>query len=84
MAHRGPDGGQLLLLAGFCLRVTVGMGQLGTLDLETGDQPIFNEDRSVAIVSNGEIYNYVELRADLEKRGHVFRTKSDIDNRPLV
>ena len=46
------------------------------IDLATGDQPIFNEDRTVAVVLNGEIYNYRELRERLEARGHTFATRS--------
>ncbi len=73
--HRGPDGD------GFhCLPdVALGMRRLSIIDLNTGDQPIFNEDRSIALVFNGEIYNYVELRADLEQRGHTFYTQTDTE-----
>lgn len=59
----------------------VGLGhrRLAIIDLTTGDQPVFNEAGDIGIVFNGEIYNYVELRTDLESRGHVFRTHSDTE-----
>lgn len=73
--HRGPDS------EGFFIRDNVGlaMRRLAIIDLSTGDQPISNEDGSVWIVLNGEIYNFPELRADLESKGHVFRTHSDTE-----
>ena len=73
--HRGPDSD------GYYLKDTVGLGmrRLRIIDLETGEQPIANEDGSLWIVFNGEIYNYVELRPELEARGHVFRTRSDTE-----
>jgi asparagine synthase (glutamine-hydrolysing) len=58
------------------------MRRLAIIDLLTGDQPTFNSDRSVAVVLNGEIYNYREVRADLEKRGHRFHTESDTEDLP--
>ncbi len=75
LTHRGPDE------AGFFVKGNVGLGmrRLKIIDLFTGKQPIFNEDRTVSVVLNGEIYNYVELRADLEKRGHHFYTRSDTE-----
>ncbi len=57
----------------------IGMRRLSIIDLGTGHQPITNEDGTVWIVFNGEIYNYLELRADLESRGHRFRTNSDTE-----
>ncbi|MBA1333095.1 hypothetical protein QQ73_19220, partial [Candidatus Endoriftia persephone str. Guaymas] len=59
----------------------IGLGhrRLSIIDLEGGDQPIFNEDRSIAIVFNGEIYNYKELREQLLKNGHQFKTHSDTE-----
>lgn len=71
--HRGPDEGELYLEPGLGL----GHRRLSVIDLETGQQPIFNDDRSVALVFNGEIYNYQELMTELRGLGHHFRTKSD-------
>ena len=73
--HRGPDSRGLFLDDG----VGLGVQRLRVIDLETGDQPIFNEDRSVVVVLNGEIYNYKELRSDLISRGHTFATKGDTE-----
>src|SRR5271165_2002991 len=73
--HRGPDD------AGYHFEPSVGLGhrRLSIIDLSTGQQPLSNEDDSIWVVFNGEIYNYVELRAWLESKGHVFRTKSDTE-----
>lgn len=73
--HRGPDEN------GFFKHRNVGLGiqRLSIIDLSGGSQPIFNESKSVAVVYNGEIYNYLELRQDLEKRGHRFQTCSDTE-----
>ncbi len=76
LAHRGPDED------GFFAdedRVALGMRRLKIIDLATGSQPIFNEDRTVCVVFNGEIYNFRELRADLEAQGHRFSTNSDTE-----
>ena len=78
MVHRGPDSEGLFVSYGAAL----GMCRLAIIDLVTGEQPAFNEDRSIAVVLNGEIYNYRELRADLEKRGHSFRSASDTEVLP--
>jgi asparagine synthase (glutamine-hydrolysing) len=78
MHHRGPDSEGYLVDDG----VALGVRRLAIIDLLTGDQPTFNQDRSVAVVLNGEIYNYREVRADLEKRGHKFRTESDTEVLP--
>lgn len=79
IAHRGPDGSGFYHWPGSAPRVALGMRRLSIIDLDTGDQPIFNEDRSIALVFNGEIYNYVELRAELQARGHTFRTQTDTE-----
>jgi asparagine synthase (glutamine-hydrolysing) len=75
LAHRGPDG------EGFFTKGNLALGhrRLAIIDLATGDQPMFNDDGSIALVLNGEIYNYVELRAELENLGHHFRTTSDTE-----
>jgi asparagine synthase (glutamine-hydrolysing) len=73
--HRGPDD-QGVHLDGGC---AIGMRRLSIIDLSTGHQPISNEDGSVWIVFNGEIYRYQDLRADLMARGHTFRTASDTE-----
>ena len=73
--HRGPDEFGLYLDG----RAGIGSARLAIVDLETGQQPIPNEDESLWIVFNGEVYNHPELRADLERRGHRFRTRSDTE-----
>ena len=78
IVHRGPDSDGFLLRQG----VALGMRRLAIIDLVTGEQPAFNEDEGVAVVLNGEIYNYRELRADLETRGHLFRSASDTEVLP--
>jgi asparagine synthase (glutamine-hydrolysing) len=78
MTHRGPDSEGLTIQTG----VALGMRRLAIIDLQTGEQPVWNEDNSIAVVQNGEIYNYKELRADLEKRGHRFRSASDTEVLP--
>ena len=75
LEHRGPDSRGLHVDAG----VGLGIQRLRVIDLATGDQPIFNEDRSVAVVLNGEIYNYRELRARLQRAGHRFATQGDTE-----
>ncbi|MET0091523.1 MAG: asparagine synthase (glutamine-hydrolyzing) [Candidatus Thiodiazotropha sp.] len=73
--HRGPDG------YGYYNHDRVGLAhaRLSIIDLAGGDQPIHNEDKTVQVVFNGEIFNYVELRAELEKQGHRFYTHSDTE-----
>jgi asparagine synthase (glutamine-hydrolysing) len=73
--HRGPDD-EGVYVDGGC---GIGMRRLSIIDLSTGHQPISNEDGSVWIVFNGEIYNYQELRAGLMERGHRFQTASDTE-----
>ena len=75
LAHRGPDSDGFLFGPG----VALGHRRLSIIDLSTGDQPIYNEDRTKAVVFNGEIYNFRQIRADLEQRGHHFRTTSDTE-----
>ena len=77
LAHRGPDDVGTFRDP----RRLVGLGhrRLSIIDLTTGHQPIFNEDRSVVVVFNGEIYNYPELRQELQQRGHRFTTRSDTE-----
>jgi asparagine synthase (glutamine-hydrolysing) len=73
--HRGPDAG------GVHVDSNVGLGhrRLSIIDIATGHQPLFNEDREVAVVFNGEIYNFQELVPELEKAGHTFQTQSDTE-----
>ena len=78
IVHRGPDSEGLFVSNG----VALGMRRLAIIDLVTGEQPAFNEDKSVAVILNGEIYNYRELRSELEKRGHAFRSASDTEVLP--
>src|SRR5438445_11269098 len=75
LRHRGPDGD------GYLVRDNVGFGnrRLSIIDLAGGDQPIYNEDGTIGVVFNGEIYNYVELMATLIAQGHRFATKSDTE-----
>jgi asparagine synthase (glutamine-hydrolysing) len=73
--HRGPDEGSLHLEPG----VGLGHRRLSIIDVATGQQPLFNEDQSVVIVFNGEIYNFQELIPELQALGHRFRTKSDTE-----
>ena len=73
--HRGPDEGSLHTEPG----VGLGHRRLSIIDLATGQQPLFNEDGSVVVIFNGEIYNYQELIPELQALGHVFHTKSDTE-----
>jgi asparagine synthase (glutamine-hydrolysing) len=75
LSHRGPDG------SGRYVSGEVGLGhrRLSIIDLGGGAQPIGNEDETLQVIFNGEIYNYIELREELIGRGHVFRTKSDTE-----
>jgi len=73
--HRGPDGEGSIAAP----NVHVSMRRLSIIDLNGGWQPLYNEDSTVAVICNGEVYNHVELRAALESRGHKFRTHSDCE-----
>lgn len=73
--HRGPDGSRTLVLQ----RVGLGFNRLSFLDLEGGMQPIQNEDRTVSMICNGEIFNYQSLKEELVAKGHIFRTKTDVE-----
>ncbi|HVB56083.1 MAG TPA: asparagine synthase (glutamine-hydrolyzing) [Candidatus Acidoferrales bacterium] len=75
MIHRGPDEEGILLASA----VAIGMRRLSIIDLPGGSQPIWNEDATLAVIFNGEIYNYRELRGELEQAGHRFRTHSDTE-----
>jgi asparagine synthase (glutamine-hydrolysing) len=75
LVHRGPDGRGLHTKG----NIALAHQRLAIIDLSSGDQPMFNEDRSVAIVFNGEIYNYLELREELKSLGHRFITQSDTE-----
>jgi asparagine synthase (glutamine-hydrolysing) len=74
--HRGPDDEGYWVQPG---RVGLGFRRLSIIDLEGGNQPLFNERRTAAVTCNGEIYNFQALRRDLERRGHEFRTRSDAE-----
>ena len=73
--HRGPDDEGIFVKDGAGL----GMRRLSIIDVKGGHQPVFNEDRTAWVVFNGEIYNFSELRPELERRGHHFRTNSDTE-----
>ena len=75
IVHRGPDSEGLWLDD----TVALGMRRLSIIDLHTGDQPVYSEDKSVVVMMNGELYNYREVRADLEKLGHKFVTQTDTE-----
>jgi asparagine synthase (glutamine-hydrolysing) len=75
MVHRGPDAAGHLADPGIAL----GMRRLSIIDRATGQQPLFNEDRSIAVVFNGEIYNFQELRDELRRKGHQFHSASDTE-----
>ena len=75
LAHRGPDGEGRHSVLG----VALGMRRLSIIDVEGGDQPIWNEAESMCVVFNGEIYNYVELLQELRSGGHSMRTRSDTE-----
>ncbi len=75
IVHRGPDSEGLWIDD----TVALGMRRLSIIDLQTGNQPVFSEDKSVVVMMNGELYNYREIRAGLKKRGHKFVTETDTE-----
>lgn len=75
LTHRGPDGGGAFIDG----HVGLGHRRLSIIDISGGDQPISNEDNTLQVVFNGEIYNFIELRGQLEAAGHKFRTRSDTE-----
>ena len=75
IVHRGPDDEGIYARG----RVGLGMRRLSIIDLSGGKQPIHNEDQTIWIVFNGEIYNFPELRSELDRRGHHFYTHSDTE-----
>lgn len=75
IGHRGPDGPRVAVHG----RVGLAAARLSIIDIEHGWQPIANEDGTVRVVANGEIFNYVELRRELMRRGHRLRTQSDVE-----
>ena len=78
MKHRGPDSEGLWLDE----TVALGMRRLSVIDLHTGEQPVYSEDKSIVVMMNGELYNFREVRAELEKRGHKFETQTDTEILP--
>ncbi|MEN3013170.1 MAG: asparagine synthase (glutamine-hydrolyzing) [Endomicrobiia bacterium] len=85
LLHRGPDEEGFYISKNFnidekkSIQVGLGIKRLAIIDLKTGSQPIHNEEKTVYVVCNGEIYNFINLREDLQKQGHVFYTKSDVE-----
>ena len=77
LAHRGPDGSGTRAVRG--QSIVLGHRRLSIVDVEGGAQPMANEDEAVWVVFNGELYNHLEIRKELEARGHVFRTRADTE-----
>src|SRR6266404_2926552 len=75
IVHRGPNSEGIWMDD----RVALGMRRLSIIDLKTGDQPVFSEDKSIIVMMNGELYNYREVRDKLEKKGHKFITQTDTE-----
>ena len=73
LVHRGPDSSGMHVDED----AAIGVRRLAIIDVAAGDQPIYTEDGSVAVVLNGEIYNFEDLRARLQRQGHKFATNSD-------
>ncbi|MCZ6820884.1 MAG: asparagine synthase (glutamine-hydrolyzing) [Calditrichaeota bacterium] len=78
--HRGPDG------EGYHIdeNIAMGMRRLSILDIEGGNQPFYSDDRSVVVLCNGEIYNFRELKSELEKKGYRFHTQNDVEVLPSL
>ena len=81
MTHRGPDGSGYWLGDSADGRHQIGLGhrRLSIIDIDGGAQPMWSADSSIAVTFNGEIYNYIELRDELLKKGHTFRTSTDTE-----
>src|ERR1700756_3396290 len=79
MQHRGPDDDGFLVNEPRAPGLALGMRRLSIIDLKTGRQPVWNETRDVAVIYNGELYNYRELRERLKLLGHRFSTQSDTE-----
>jgi asparagine synthase (glutamine-hydrolysing) len=75
LLHRGPDAQDTLLLE----NLAFGFSRLSIIGLANGMQPLYNEDKSLVLICNGEIFNYIELRDELKKRGHSFGSDSDVE-----
>lgn len=75
LIHRGPDAQDTLLFE----NIAFGFSRLSIIGLENGMQPIYNEDESVVLICNGEIFNYLEIRESLKNKGHIFKTCSDVE-----
>ncbi|MEM9719957.1 MAG: asparagine synthase (glutamine-hydrolyzing) [Bacteroidota bacterium] len=75
LTHRGPDDQKTLIHE----NIALGFRRLSIIGLQNGMQPIYNEDHSLILICNGEIFNYIELREELRKKGHQFKTQSDVE-----
>lgn len=75
LIHRGPDAQDSLIFE----NVALGFSRLSIIGLENGMQPLYNEDGSLVLICNGEVFNYIELREQLKSRGHSFKTSSDVE-----
>jgi asparagine synthase (glutamine-hydrolysing) len=75
MVHRGPDAKGVMVRG----PIAMGMRRLSIIDLKSGEQPISNHDNSITVIFNGEIYNFIELRNELIKKGYIFKTSSDTE-----
>ncbi len=73
LEHRGPDQADIKLID----HVGMGFTRLSIIDLLGGMQQLYNEDHTIVLICNGEIFNYIELNDELSRKGHIFRTKSD-------